>query len=76
MKKQFKQFLEENGALEEYIKERTAYLKEYRGKKNVLSMNSEESNVAGAFFWDDTELGYDYWNNLDTEWINLLKTIA
>ena len=32
-----------------------------------------ENLISGAFFWIGTDEGWDYWNDLDTKWLEFIK---
>ena len=68
MKEQFIEFLKENEAYRDYIKN----LKNHRGLTLDEYFNrrcaDEESVLMDAFVWAETKEGYEYWKNLNKKW--------
>lgn len=56
-----------------FLKENKAYIKYMR---NAGYISDEEIDIHDSYFeafhWDSTPEGYDYWNNLDTDWFDLI----
>jgi len=75
MNKLLKQFLEEKGALDEYKKERRKYLVCMKDKPNYFGLEIEKDLdlINGAFYWTYSVSGYDYWGNIETEWVKYLN---
>ena len=44
--------------------------------RNTGYISDEEIDIHDSYFeafhWDSTPEGYDYWNNLDTDWFDLI----
>ncbi len=56
-----------------FLKENNAYLKYMT---NAGYLTDEEIDINDSYFeafvWDNTPEGYDYWDDLDTDWFDLI----
>jgi hypothetical protein len=69
MKEKFIKFLKKHGALRKFKKT----LKEHRGDSNSNTIDTyitEEQfgDIDGAFTWDKSDEGHDYWSKLSKLW--------
>lgn len=79
--KNFISFLKRNKAYEMYLH----YLNKSRGEsggiKFVVSTFALYKNykggslISGAFSWDETDIGYEYWNKLNSKWVDKIFLI-
>ena len=67
----FGEFLKQQGALEAFKKHTTKFhdhitIQSYLSWKLI---DDPKNVISGAFPWDETEEGHEYWYNLSTLWI-------
>ncbi len=72
--KRFIEFLERNNAWENFERAFKNYRTDVKKYKNRCKKNINVALVA-AFNWTRTEEGFDYWEKLDTKWIQECKTL-
>jgi len=54
-----------------FLKKRRAYSKFKRN--SLLALSSDPyMYISGAFYWEETHEGREYWNNLSDEWRKIL----
>ena len=72
---QFIRFLKENGVYQKY---KIAFNLDENNKKEsldlftFLAMNSMNTFISGAFWWDGTDDKFSYWSSFDYQWRQLL----
>ena len=59
----------------EFLKENNAFMNYMR---NAGYVSDEEIDIHDsyleAFSWEDSPEGFDYWNDLDTDWFDLIMS--
>ena len=73
-KEGFIQFLEDNEALSEFEIHLSGLEEEhYETIEEYLDTTMPRLYVSDAFWWGKTASGYNYWNNLDDKWGEVLS---
>lgn len=72
MEKLFVNFLKEHGAYEQYIA--NAMTDHEETIAGIMDRNIAEHWIDCAFYWENSQEGFDYWNVLDEEWQEVIKT--
>jgi len=66
----FKKFLKKHDVYGEYCAEMKSRCDDIY--KRLLGMPNAHSFTGEPFSWDETEMGSDYWQEIDAEWIRFL----
>lgn len=79
MKKLFIEFLKVKGMYKLYVN--NMYKLYVNNWKNVIGsvlkpIKKPRHYVSFAFSWSHTEEGYDFWKDLDTQWLEILKVLG
>jgi len=78
----FLEWLENKGLMAEFVSEFVKYkkgdgirIRDEVGNDlyNYLKKCSEDKFLYNAFFWSNTDKGFDFWEELNYEWLNILK---
>lgn len=72
---------EEMNKLEKFLKEKRLwkeFKKEFKNDINsdftdYLDVTSDEEVILGAFSWDSTKKGFDFWNNIHNIWNSYIE---
>ena len=71
VKEYFESFMNKHGALDNYKK----YVPETR-YDTMCSAGALYYLVSGAFSWEDSEEGFEYWSNISGEWEKEISRLA
>lgn len=72
MKEKFIDFLKKENAFDSYVTNFNERIIK-GGMLEWLNVEDPEGYIAEAFIWANTYEGWEYWNNLDEQWLKIIQ---